>query len=355
MSRSLFRIRSGRSNCPSAQHRIRSHGPIPTIASTLAAACFFWPIDSRADEGGVSFWLPGQFGSLLAAPGTPGFSIGMVYYHTSVDAGVGRNFNRGGNVQVGLKANVDLGIIAPAYTFAEPFLGAQAAVQMGLVVGRNNTSVGATLTGPLGNQISAERNDARYTVGDLFPTATLKWNFGVHNVMTYVTGAIPLGTYEATRLSNVSLGHGAFDSGFGYTYFDPTKGHEFSAITGLTYNLKNPSTDYRNGVDWHVDLAASQFLSKQVHVGAVGYFYQQVTGDSGAGATLGNFRSRIAGVGPQIGILFPVGQLQGYLNLRGYGEFANQNRPKGWNMWLTFQISPASKDAAALPVNLVRK
>jgi hypothetical protein len=24
--------------------------------------------DAKADEGGVSFWLPGQFGSLAAAP-----------------------------------------------------------------------------------------------------------------------------------------------------------------------------------------------------------------------------------------------------------------------------------------------
>jgi hypothetical protein len=27
---------------------------------------------------------------------------------------------------------------------------------------------------------------------------------------------------------------------------------EFSAISGLTYNFKNPHTDYQNGIDWHV-------------------------------------------------------------------------------------------------------
>jgi hypothetical protein len=30
------------------------------------------------------------------------------------------------------------------------------------------------------------------------------------------------------------------------------------------------------------------------------------------------------------------------LNLKGYGEFAAQNRPDGWNAWLTFAISPAA-------------
>lgn len=34
-------------------------------------------------------------------------------------------------------------------------------------------------------------------------------------------------------------------------------------------------------------------------------------GDSGAGATAGPFKSQIGGIGPQIGFLFPVGEMQG--------------------------------------------
>src|SRR5260221_3729908 len=40
-----------------------------------------------ADEGGVSFWLPGTFGSLAAAPMQPGWSFASIYYHTTVSAG----------------------------------------------------------------------------------------------------------------------------------------------------------------------------------------------------------------------------------------------------------------------------
>jgi len=40
-----------------------------------------------ADEGGVSFWVPGFFGSLAATPQQPGFSFATIYYHTSVSAG----------------------------------------------------------------------------------------------------------------------------------------------------------------------------------------------------------------------------------------------------------------------------
>jgi hypothetical protein len=53
-------------------------------------------------------------------------------------------------------------------------------------------------------------------------------------------------------------------------------------------------------------------------------------------------RSASAGIGPQIGYLFPAGEMQGYLNLKGYYEYDAKNRPRGWNLWLTFAISPAA-------------
>src|SRR3954468_17330064 len=45
------------------------------------------PNTSFADEGGVSFWLPGLFGSLAATPLQPGMSFLSTYYHTSVSGG----------------------------------------------------------------------------------------------------------------------------------------------------------------------------------------------------------------------------------------------------------------------------
>jgi hypothetical protein len=34
--------------------------------------------------------------------------------------------------------------------------------------------------------------------------------------------------------------------------------------------------------------------------------------------------------------------MQGYLNLKAYGEFDGSDRPTGWNAWLTLVISPAA-------------
>jgi hypothetical protein len=143
-------------------------------------------------------------------------------------------------------------------------------------------------------------------------------------------------------LANLGIGHGAVDGGVGYTYFDPQAGHEFSAVVGLTYNMENPTTNYQNGVDFHLDWGASQFLSQQFFVGPVGYFYDQLSCDSGSGDRVGCFESRVVCLGPQIGYIFPIGGMQGYLNLKAYGEFDGSSRPSGWNAWLTFAVSPAA-------------
>ena len=311
---------------------------------------------ASADESGVSYWLPGRFSSLAAVPSVPGWSMAAVYYHTTVGASgavaAARQIQIGripANLNVSLNANLnaqaDLVLLNPTYTFATPVLGGQLAIGVTGLFGRSSANVDGTLTatlGPLALTRMGSIGDSITSVGDLYPQATLKWNAGVHNYMTYITGDIPVGAYNSTRLANLGIGHAAIDGGGGYTYFNPQTGHEFSAVAGFTYNFKNQDTQYQNGIDFHVDWGASQFLSKQFFVGLVGYAYQQVTDDFGQHPILGGFRSRVLGVGPQVGFLFPVGDMQGYLNLKGYGEFAAANRPSGWNTWLTFSISPTA-------------
>jgi hypothetical protein len=41
---------------------------------------------ARADESGISYWLPGRFSNLAATPQVPGWSWAEVYYHTTLAA-----------------------------------------------------------------------------------------------------------------------------------------------------------------------------------------------------------------------------------------------------------------------------
>jgi hypothetical protein len=333
-------------------------------AIVLAPAITFFSQHTLADESGISFWVPGFFGSLAATPQQPGWSLANIYYHTSVSAGgdvaLAREFQIGqipGNLTATAHLNAtvsatgDLGFLIPTYVFETPVLGGQASASLigayGVVGTTLAGQLSGTITGPGGGSIPFMRSDSisntTWGFGDLIPQFALRWNSGVNNYMTYITGDIPVGAYQSDRLSNIGIGHGAIDAGGGYTYFNPETGHEFSGVLGFTYNFTNPDTQYQSGVDLHFDWGASQFLTKQVQVGMVGYIYKEIGCDSGSGDRVGCFQSQVFGIGPQFGYIIPLGQgLQGYINVKAYAEFGALNRPSGWNTWLTFAISPAA-------------
>ncbi len=175
-------------------------------ANIGAIAIGFMSAPTRADESGVSYWLPGRFSSLAAVPGMPGCSMAEVYYHTSVGGSgavaAAREIQIGripANVNVSLNANLtaqaDLLLLNPTYTFATPVLGGQLAIGVTGLFGRSAANIDGTLTallGPLVITRSGSIGDSITSVGDLYPQATLKWNAGVHNFMTYMTGDIPV-------------------------------------------------------------------------------------------------------------------------------------------------------------------
>jgi hypothetical protein len=317
-----------------------------------------------ADEGGVSFWLPGLFGSLAAAPLQPGWSLTAFNYYTSVSGsgavGAAREITAGklatANLNVNLTADANLVAFTPTYVFATPVLGGQLSLGMLGIVGVNNVGLNGTLQASFDGFTATRQgsvSDSTTGFGDLYPQAMLRWNNGVNNYMVYATGDIPVGTYSSSQIANIGIGHGAIDGGFGYTYFNPGTGHEFSFVTGATYNFTNLSTNYQNGIDWHLDWGASQFLSKQLLVGAVGYFYGQLSPDRGSAPILGTVESQVIGIGPQIGYIIPTGSVQTFIGLKGYGEFDGHDRPSGWNAWLTVSFSPLAASpstAAARPM-----
>ena len=127
------------------------------IAILLTLVLTVTPKPAVADEGGVSFWIPGLFGSLAATPQQPGWSFTTIFYHTSVRAGAdvafARQVHRGdiqvnfaGNLNINLKAPPDLQLFAPQYVFATPVLGGQAAFTLLGAYARSEATVSGTLT-----------------------------------------------------------------------------------------------------------------------------------------------------------------------------------------------------------------
>jgi hypothetical protein len=184
------------------------------VCSRTVTACFAFAIVvstttiSLADEDGVSFWLPGLFGSLAAAPQKPGWSFAAINYYDSISASgtiaaareirIGK-LNPTVNVDfnVNIHANLDFVLLNTGYVFATPVFGGQLAVGMTGIVGTNDTNLNGTITAGVGGFSVTKQgsiSDTTTGFGDLYPIASLRWNSGVNNYMVYATGDIPIGS-----------------------------------------------------------------------------------------------------------------------------------------------------------------
>ena len=162
MMRQLIREFEARATCVAAYSSVTQNRRC-IRAFAAGALTFFMVLASQtamADEGGVSFWIPGFFGSLAAVPQQSGWSLANIFYNTNVTAGgdvaLARQFEIGkvplnfsGTASASVKADVPLDMVIPQYVFATPVLGGQAAVALIGGYGRNDTTLAGTVKGTI--------------------------------------------------------------------------------------------------------------------------------------------------------------------------------------------------------------
>ena len=89
-----------------ATHHMLRRRIVPAVFLTLCISASSAD-RAKADAGGLSYWLPGTFGSLAAAPGVPGWAYSTIYLHVQTAAQGDKEFVRGGSVVAGLNASAD--------------------------------------------------------------------------------------------------------------------------------------------------------------------------------------------------------------------------------------------------------
>ena len=104
---------------------------------------------------------------------------------------------------------------------------------------------------------------------------------------------------------------------------------------GYTVNFRNPATDYTTGNEFHLEYFIGQHLPKGFALGLAGYYYQQVTGDTGAGARLGPFKGTTVALGPCLTYNTEIAGNPVGVNLRYYNELYVKNRPDGQSIFVT--------------------
>jgi hypothetical protein len=146
---------------------------------------------------------------------------------------------------------------------------------------------------------------------------------------------IPTGRYQTGRLANTGKNYFTFEPILGLEYFGWRNGVEAALHAGIDLNTMNRSTQYQTGMQAHVDATLAWHLPigrGLVGAGGSGYWYRQLSADSGTGATLGSFKARALGAGPVVSYLFRAGKVAVAIDLRWTHDFSVENRLDG-DLW----------------------
>ncbi len=169
-------------------------------AAIITSLIFALEKDASADEGGVPFWLSGQFASFAAVPQAPGWYQPVMLYYYSGDASDSKSFPRGSSISAGLDSQAPLLFLAPTFVPDAKFLGGQPSFSVAFGGGYNETSAKVSLSNS--NTLTLNKSDTIWGVTDLYPLVSVAWTKDVHNWMIYATGDIPAGSYDSDRLAN---------------------------------------------------------------------------------------------------------------------------------------------------------
>ena len=288
-------------------------------------------------EGGAGFYLLGSKGPAAAITPPPGVFFSNDIYIYSGDLGGGRALPSGGRLAVGVEGSAVIEVPTVLWVLPEEVMGAHLGLTATLPIGWKRTEADVTLAGPLGGTASGSVTDDVFTVGDPVVGGLLGWEAGNFHWQTSLLVNVPVGDYQEGEISNIAFHHWGADLSAGLTWLDPAIGLDLSAVVGMTFNAENPTTDYRTGNEFHFEWAAVQHFNEQFDAGLVGYYYDQVTGDSGAGAT-SDFKGRALAVGATIGWNFKAGEVPISTRLKYYHEFATENRAEGDVVFLSLSM-----------------
>jgi hypothetical protein len=248
--------------------------------------------DSLAAEGASSNYFPGGYGDYAVAT-APNPGLIYVNYNLFVNADVERTVLQG-RVNVEFETSAYINMSTFIYAFEQPVLGARFAIAGFLPLGY--ADIDARLVGPTG---SVAVKDSETALGDItLMPASFYWNKDNWHFNLYELVVTPTGQYDVGNNINLGRNYWGFDTVFAMTNLNLDTGREFSLVTGFVINGKNDDTDYETGNELHVDAMFNQFLSETFALGLHGYYYNQVGGDSGSGAILGDFEGESYGIGP---------------------------------------------------------
>ena len=281
---------------------------------------------ARAAEAATGIYLLGSKTAMAGFVPSPGTYVqSLTYYYKGDTADLIPFADR---LTVGLNASalLELGVIT--WIAPRKVLGGNVGFGVFVPYGRKQAEANLELSLQRA-AIGIDVKDDQTAFGDLVGSAIIGWHAGNWHWNLGALVNAPTGFWQRGRLTNLGFNRWAFDASAAVTWLDPKSGIEISGSAGLTFNLENPANDYQTGAEGHLEFALMRHVGKDFSFGVAGYHYQQVTGDSGAGARLGDFKGRVSAVGPMLTYSFTVDKTPISTSVSWMHEFNARNRLEG--------------------------
>ena len=266
---------------------------------------------ASAVEGAFDYYLPGIYGNI----GVADFPEPGAYYLNFMAASKGEVdiTVKNGQVHTDVKDSIFAQVFVPAYLSEKKILGGNYWLAAALVLPEY---VDLKSNIQLSNGLSVSSDESTTGLGDMtiIPFG-LQWKNEDWAAVFYSSVNVPIGYYSLETPATLGLNYWALDLNYAMT-IDVTEKFNIDFDIGLLLNTENTDTDYHSGNSVHLDYTFGYHLTHRFSLGLSGYVYHQLNGDSGSGATLGDFKGRAYGIGPSVEYIwgnkdfFVVGNLE---------------------------------------------
>ena len=302
------------------------------LAGVLLLVLVAAPKAVFAGEGGTAHVMPGAMVTIADnTPTAPGSFLKPMYLH--YEGNISAKIPTAAGVASNLDANVDTFALAVGHTFQTTVLGG-AHYTVVAALPYTLLDISANVQTPFG---TVRRDSKVDGFGDLtLIPVMLAWKRGDWQFNALLPIYAPTGSYQKGRLGNPGLNYWTFDPMVGVVYSNAQKGFNALLHAGYAMNTENNDTDYKSGSLLHFDGAVQQILPAGpgfLTLGAEGFYFQQVTCDSGPGAVLGCLKGRTAGLGPVLGYILPMGKQSLVFELKWLAELDTKKRLEGDYIW----------------------
>jgi hypothetical protein len=301
------------------------------IFRTAACGCLLSVLacgNVLAAESGTGFYLLGSKTTMAGFVPPPGtyFADTNYYYSGGTDIDF---LSHGVEFEGGVDASAYYQMPIALWVLDEPVLGGNLGFNAIVPIGWKSMESSGEVTFP---RRSAEVGFAsdETAVGDPVIGSMLGWHQGNWHTSVSTLLNIPVGQWEEGNPTNIGFNRWAFDATGAVTFLDPAAGVELSGAAGFTFNGENLDTGYQTGTEFHAEFAAMLVASHTFSIGVNGYWYDQITGDSGGPAVLGGFEGQVFGIGPAINwTILTASGVPIVTSFRYFREFEAVNRLEG--------------------------